>query len=166
MNHIFNNSRIPDDKTIIENLEEFKIMLEAQRFYCYQAQCELSTLNVNYIKKKEKHKKLKNDYTDLIQKNNDQKNEISNLKLQLDFYNKMAISPVNFVNQNNYLQMNTLNTMNAQSAMNNNEIHIPHPPPPPPKTLTIKMQNTQKISNSLMSDVIKELKSKITPFDI
>ena len=62
--------------------------------------------------------------------------------------------------------MNTLNTMNAQSAMNNNEIHIPHPPPPPPKTLTIKMQNTQKISNSLMSDVIKELKSKITPFDI
>ena len=51
MNHIFNNIRIPDDKTIIDNLEEFKIMLESQRLYCYQCQSELASLNDNYNKR-------------------------------------------------------------------------------------------------------------------
>jgi hypothetical protein len=149
MNHIFNNSRIPDDKTIIDNLEEFKIMLEAQRFYCYQCQCDIATLNANYNKKKEKYKKLKNDIIQLIEKNHEYKNEICNLKLQLEFFNKMSISPVNFVNQNNYLQMNT-----------NNQIQIPIPPPPPPPVCLNKVQ-----PNNIMSDLIKELKSKIKPFD-
>ena len=155
MNHIFNNSRIPDDKTIIENLEEFKIMLEAQRFYCYQCQSDLANLNDNFNKKKEKHKKLKYACNELIQKNNEYKNEISNLKLHIEYYNKLAISPVNFVNQNNYLQMNT-----------NNQIQIPitPPPPPPPPPISIKLQ-PPKIQNIIMDDLIKELKSKIKPFD-
>lgn len=155
MNHIFNNSRIPDDKTIIENLEEFKIMLESQRLYCYQCQSELATLNDNYNKKKEKHKKLKYEFNELVQKNHEHKNEISNLKIQLEFYSKMTISPVNFVNQNNFLQMNT-----------NNQIQIPIPPPPPPIHPAIRIQNTAKPPNSVMDDLIKELKSKIKPYDI
>ena len=150
MNHIFNNSRIPDDKTIIENLEQFKIMIEAQRFYCYQSQCDISNLNNSYNKKKEKYKNLKCEYSQLLQINHEQKNEISMLKLQLQFYNNKSISPVNYVNQNNYLQMNT-----------NNQIQIPPPPPPP----LIKVQ-THKIQNTIMVDLIKELKSKIKPYDI
>ena len=54
-----------------------------------------------------------------------------------------------FVNQNNYLQMNT-----------NNQIQIPIPPPPPPQVCLNKAQ-----PNNMMSDLIKELKSKIKPFD-
>ena len=76
MNHIFNNNRIPDDKTIIDNLEEFKIMLESQRFYCYQCQSELATLNDNYNKKKDKHKKLKYEFNELVQKNHEHKFQI------------------------------------------------------------------------------------------
>ena len=68
----------------------------------------------------------------------------------------MTISPVNFVNQNNFLQMNTNNQI---------QIPIPIPPPPPPPLLSIKNQNTSKIPNSIMNDLIKELKSKIKPFN-
>jgi|688.fasta_scaffold881686_2 hypothetical protein len=152
MNHIFNISRIPDDKTLIDNLEEFKIMLEAQRFYCYQCQCDLANLSANYNKKKEKYKKLKIDIVQLNEKNHQQNNEICNLKLQIEFLNKMAISPVNYVSQNNYLQMNT-----------NNQIQIPIPPPPPAPINLV--ENNKKISKTVMSDVIKELKSKIKPYD-
>jgi hypothetical protein len=155
MNHIFNYSRIPDDKTIIENLEQFKIMLEAQNFYCYQSQCDLSNLNNRYNKTKEKYKNLKCEYSQLLQINHEQKNEISILKLQLEFYNSKLISPVNYVNQNNYLQMNT-----------NNQIQIPAPPPPPlPPTVPLIKVQTQKIQNTIMIDLIKELKSKIKPYD-
>ena len=52
MNHIFNNIRMLDDKTIIENIEQFKLMLEAQNLYSYQSQCDLDNLNQNYNKKK------------------------------------------------------------------------------------------------------------------
>lgn len=161
MNHIFNNIRMLDDKTIIENIEQFKLMLEAQNLYSYQSQCDLDNLNQNYNKKKEKYKNLKMEYNQLQQINNEQKNEISFLKLQLDFYNKMSISPVNFVNHNNYLQMNTLNT--------NNEIQIPitstqiPPPPPPPQLLNIKIKPER--NNNIMENLIKELKSKIIPYD-
>jgi len=153
MSHIFNNSRIPDDKTILDNLQEFKILLETQKFYCYETQCELSRVTESYNKKHNKYKKLKYEYTQMAQINQEQKNEISNLKLQLEFYNKMTIHPVNYVNQNNYLQMNT-----------SNQIQIPTPPPPPPQMTSIKLQNN-KNHNPIMSDVIKELKSKIKPID-
>lgn len=154
MNHIFNISQIPDDKTIIENLEQFKIMLEAQRFYCYQCQCDISNLHDGYNKKKEKYKNLKCEYRQLLQINQEQKNEILILKLQLQFYNNKSISPVNFVNQNNYLQMNT-----------NNQIQIPIPPPPPPPIIPIIKEQSKKLQNSIMVDLIKELKSKIKPYD-
>lgn len=166
MNHIFNNIRMLDDKTIIENIEQFKLMLEAQNLYSYQSQCDLDNLNIEYNKKKEKYKNLKIEYKQLQQINYEQKNEISFLKLQLDFYNKMSISPVNFVSQNNYLQMNTLNT-NNQIQIPITSTQTPPPPPPPPpvpaQLLTIKMKPEK--NNNIMENLIKELKSKITPYD-
>ena len=154
MSHIFNNIRIPDNKTILDNLDEFKIMLETQKLYCYDMQTELSRLNESYTKRDNKYKKLKYEYKQIVQINQEQKNEISNLKLQLEFLNKMIIHPVNYVNQHNYLQMNT-----------NTQIQIPIPPPPPPPPLTIKLTNNNK-QNSIMNEMIKELKSKIKPIDI
>ena len=48
----------------------------------------------------------------------------------------------------------------------NNQIQIPitPPPPPPPPPISIKLQ-PPKIQNIIMDDLIKELKSKIKPFD-
>ena len=154
MSHIFNNIRIPDNKTILDNLDEFKIMLETQKLYCYDMQTELLRLNDNYTKRDNKYKKLKYEYNQIAQINQEQKNEISNLKLQLEFLNKMIIHPINYVNQHNYLQMNT-----------NTQIQIPIPPPPPPPPLSIKLTNNPK-QNSIMNELIKELKSKIKPIDI
>ena len=77
MNHIFNNIRMLDDKTIIENIEQFKLMLEAQNLYSYQSQCDLDNLNIEYNKKKEKYKNLKIEYKQLQQINFEQKNEIA-----------------------------------------------------------------------------------------
>jgi hypothetical protein len=45
----------------------------------------------------------------------------------------------------------------------NNQIQIPIPPPPPAPINLV--ENNKKISKTVMSDVIKELKSKIKPYD-
>lgn len=147
--------KIPDNNTIICNLEEFKTLLETQRVYSYDIQMQIDQLKKKYEKKDKKYQLLKQEYSSLLLKNKQQADEIILLKSQIELYNRIIITnPIHYVNQNNYVQMNT-----------NTEIQIrpPPPPPPPPILKTINIEN--KNNNSIMDQLISELKRKIKPID-
>ena len=144
--------KIPDNNTIISNLEEFKTLLETQRVYSYDIQMEIEQIKKKYEKKDKKYKLLKQEYSLLLSKNKQQADEIILLKSQIELYNRIIITnPIHYVNQNNYVQMNT-----------NTQIQVPPTPPPPPpipKMINIENKNT----NSIMDQLITELKTKIKP---
>jgi hypothetical protein len=130
----------------------------AQQLYCEEVQNEINvtknhflSLQEKMMKKDKKYQKLKFENKNQQSLIHEQKNEIANLKTQLEFYQRLLIpNHIQYFSQNNFV--------NLSQTQN-----IPTPPPPPSYKPSLKAEILKPINP--MTFVIDELKRKAKIID-